>query len=313
MRLLSVFIALILLLSDLTLSQAAELALNWKPEPEFGGFYEAKRLGLYQKAGIDLEILPGGAGQPVAQMVGAKKAKFGIASADDVILGRNQKAKIVAIYAVYQNNPQGFMVHPDRKVKSLKELFQSEGTIALQKGLPYTLWIQKQYAPIRATQIPYTGGIAEFLKKGSADFAQQCFVFSEPIAAKQKGVDSNTVMISESGFNPYLAAVIVHEDTLKNEPKIVEKFVNATREGWVSYLKDAKKTNELMNQLNPSLDLKSFHEAARVQTEFVLPNGQSNDALGKMTHVRWKTLYEQLKELKLVKSGMTVDSFFQNP
>lgn len=116
-----------------------DLALNWKPEPEFGGFYEgAMPNGEYEKAGLKVVVVPGGAGQPVAQMVAAKKVKFGISTADELIIARNQGAKIVGVFAVYQTDPHAFMVRPSRKIKTLKELFQTEGTIAMQNGLPYT-------------------------------------------------------------------------------------------------------------------------------------------------------------------------------
>src|SRR4051794_36737259 len=59
-----------------------KLALNWKPEPEFGGFYAAP----YSKHGLDVEVLPGGSGTPTVQMVGAGSVNFGIVSADEVIL-----------------------------------------------------------------------------------------------------------------------------------------------------------------------------------------------------------------------------------
>ena len=66
--------------------QTLRLALNWKPEPEFGGFYDAALRGIYQKEGIQLEILPGGVGTPVIQMVEAGKVEMGISNADEVIL-----------------------------------------------------------------------------------------------------------------------------------------------------------------------------------------------------------------------------------
>ena len=49
------------------------LALNWYPEPEFGGFYAAQLSGLYREAGFDVEILPGGpaCGSRTASCVGA--------------------------------------------------------------------------------------------------------------------------------------------------------------------------------------------------------------------------------------------------
>jgi NitT/TauT family transport system substrate-binding protein len=288
---------------------ADDLALNWKPEPEFGGFYEAQKLKAYDKAGLKLNILPGGAGQPVTQMVAGKKVTFGIAAADEVILARAQGAKVVAIFAVYQNDPQGFMVHPERKFNSLKDMFQSEGTVALQKGLPYTLWLEKKYGPFKAKVVPYTGGIASFIQ--DQKFSQQCFVTSEPLAARREKLDPKTFLISESGFNPYLAVVIVHEDTLKSDPAMVKNFLDATRAGWTSYVANPEHTNAIMQKLNPSLDLATFNEAALVQKPFIETAETKKSGLGVMTQDRWQTLYNQLVELKLVKNTMKATDFFR--
>jgi NitT/TauT family transport system substrate-binding protein len=296
-------------LTSVTASAAAsELALNWKPEPEFGGFYEAALNKLYEKAGAEIKILPGGAGQPVAQMVAGGKVRYGIVAADELILARAQGAKLVALFSVYQNDPQGFMVRKDRKIGSLKELFQSEGTIALQKGLPYTLWIEKQYAPLKARIVPYTGGVSQFLT--DPNYAQQCFIFSEPIAARREKQDSKTFLISESGFNPYLAVLVTHEEALTKNAAEVKAVVKATREGWERYLKSPKATNVEMQKLNPSMDLGTFDEAARLQAEFIETKDAKKGGLGMMTAERWKKLYEQLVELKLVKAGMDPQAFF---
>jgi NitT/TauT family transport system substrate-binding protein len=288
-------------------AKPVDLALNWKPEPEFGGFYQASNQGLYEKAGLQLKVIPGGAGQPIAQMLAAKKATFGIVAADELILARAQGAKIKAIFAVYQKDPQGFMVRADRPIQSLKELFQSPGTIALQKGLPYTLWLQKQYAPIRAKVVPYTGGITTFMRDPM--FAQQCFIFSEPIAARREKLNPKVFLISESGFDRYLAVVAVHEDTLAQSPGDVDAFVKASREGWQQYLKDPSSTNVLMQKLNPSMDLATFNEAAREQMPFVETEETKKLGLGIMSAKRWAHLYEQLQEIKLAKPGLDPSTF----
>src|SRR5438067_2517509 len=83
-----------------------QLALNWKPEPEFGGFYAAQINGDYQKEKLDVEILPGGSGTPTVQMIGAGTVPFGIVSADEIILARSKGNDVVALFAVYQTNPQ---------------------------------------------------------------------------------------------------------------------------------------------------------------------------------------------------------------
>ena len=117
------------------------LALNWKPDPEFGGFYAAP----YQAHGLDVEILPGGAGTPTVQMVGAGSAEFGVVSADELVVARSRGNDVVALFAVFQNNPQGIMVHASRKLASLADLFKVPGTVALQRGLPYARLLEKKY------------------------------------------------------------------------------------------------------------------------------------------------------------------------
>src|SRR6266851_3862271 len=100
-------------------SRKIRLALNWKPDPQFGGFYAAP----YQKYGLDVEILPGGAGTPTIQMVGAGSAEFGIVVADELVVARSRGNDVVAVFAVFQNNPLGIMVHASRKLTSLADVF----------------------------------------------------------------------------------------------------------------------------------------------------------------------------------------------
>jgi NitT/TauT family transport system substrate-binding protein len=292
-------------------SSGAELVLNWKPEPEFGGFYEAYFSKEYEKAGLkDFSILPGGAGQPVSQMVAAKKAMFGISSADQVILARAQGAKIVALFAVYQNSPHAFMVHPEKKIISLKQLFQTDGMIALEKGYGYTKWLEKVYSPFKAKLVPYTGGIASFIK--DKNFSQQCFIFSEPVAARREGLKPDLFLVSESGYNPYAAVVIVHEDTLKQQSALVKGFLKATRQGWKAYLTSPKGTNEAMQKINPSMDLQTFAEASTLQERFISTKETLKKGLGTMSFERWNQLYQQMVELKLVKPGMDVTQLFKS-
>jgi NitT/TauT family transport system substrate-binding protein len=82
-----------------------KLALNWKPEPEFGGFYAANANGNYSKHNLNVEII--GGGDQVPQMVAAGQVEFGIVAADELITARAKGIDLVAVFAVYQTNPQG--------------------------------------------------------------------------------------------------------------------------------------------------------------------------------------------------------------
>src|ERR1700722_6251059 len=116
--------------------QRVTLALDWVPEPEFGGFYAARASSALKNEGLDVEIQGGGAGVPVVQSVAAGKVEFGIAGADEVLIARARGANVVPVFAVYQTSPQGIMVHASRGAKTLAEAL-SGGTLAIEPGLSY--------------------------------------------------------------------------------------------------------------------------------------------------------------------------------
>ncbi len=268
------------------------LALNWKPDPQFGGFYAAP----YQMHGLDVEILPGGAGTPTIQMVGAGSAEFGVVSADELVVARSQGNEVVALFAVFQNNPQGIMVHASRKLASLADLFKAPGTVALQRGLPYARLLEKKYGFGKVKVVPSPGGdISAFL--ADKNFAQQCFIMSEPLTAKHQDADVQVFPVSDAGYDPYTTVLTTSVDFLRKNPDRAKAMVAAVREGWRAYLDDPKPTNQRMNQLNPSMAPEVFAEVAEAQKPLIETAETRGNGLGSMTKERWETLITQLKEL----------------
>src|SRR5579871_359230 len=233
-------------------SARTKLALNWKPEPEFGGFYVAP----YSKHGLNVEILPGGAGTPTVQMVGAGSVDFGIVSADEIVLARSHGNDVVALFAVFQNSPVGIMAHASRNLTSIGDVLKG-GTIALQSGLPYARLLERKFGFSHVKVVPSPNGdITSFLSDEM--FAQQCYLTSEPIAARRKGVAVKVFAISEIGYNPYTTVLAISGESLRKNPDTAKAMVEAVREGWRAYLDDPKAANQQMNQLNPSMDAETF-------------------------------------------------------
>lgn len=283
-----------------------KLALNWKPEPEFGGIFEAERIGAFAKRGLAVERT-GGPGAPVVQMVTAQQVAFGIASADEVVLARDRGSDVVAIFATYQTCPQGLMTHAARGLGSLDALFASPGTLAVEPGLPYVKFLEQRYGFAALTVVPYSYSIGPFL--GDPTLTQQVFVTAEPIAAKRAGADPKVFLVADSGYNPYTAAVIVHGDTLRGDAARVTAFVAALREGWQGYLADPAPANALMGPLNPEMDADAFRLAAEAQEALIAAPG---GAVGRMSAERWAELARQLAELGLVKEAQPPERYFTN-
>src|SRR5580704_11949849 len=90
-----------------------ELALNWFPEAEHGGYFAALVHGYYRDAGLDVKVLPGTASSAVLQRVARNQVAFGVENADRILLGRAQQADVIALLAPIQKSPRGIMVHAD--------------------------------------------------------------------------------------------------------------------------------------------------------------------------------------------------------
>lgn len=292
-------------------SNAADLklALNWKPEPQFGGFYQALWNKHFDKTNNRISILEGGSGTPTIQMLAAGKIDYAIVAGDEIVIAHDRGAKdIVGVFAVYQTNPQGIMTHAERGFKTIDDVFNSEGTLLWQGGLPYAQYLQKKYPKMKVKTAPYLGGITNF--QNDKNLSQQCFVTSEPITADKAGVMNKSFLIADTGFNPYVTVVAVKKSHLEKNPEQVRAIVEAIRNGWTDYLKDPATTNEKMQKMNPSMDIDSFTKSAKSQAPLIKPTGRQ--ALGVMTEERWDQLIQQMKSLKLIKKDLKASQMFQN-
>ena len=287
----------------------ATLQLNWKPEPQFGGFYAAEVDDIYARHGLDVTITAGGAGAPTVDMIGAGTVPFAIVSADEIVRARAIGNLVVALFAVYQTNPQGIMTRASRGFKTLADVFTHPGILAMERGLPYSDFLQKKYGFGKLKIVPSPFGDLS-LYRTEEDYAMQCFVTSEPLAAKKIGIEPQTFLIADSGYNPYTTVLATSESYLKANPQIVKSMISAVREGWQAYLTDPAKANEYMGRLNPTMDAQTFKDSAAAQKPLIESSETKRLGLGGMTLDRWQTLVQQLVELKVIDKPVNTQASF---
>jgi NitT/TauT family transport system substrate-binding protein len=148
------------------------------------------------------------------------------------------------------------------------------------------------------------------LYRAEKDYAMQCFVTSEPLAAKKTGIEPQTFLIAESGYNPYTTVLATSEPYLNSHREIVESMVEAARSGWQLYLADPTKTNDYMRNLNPTMDAETFAQSAEAQKPLIQTPGT---AVGAMRLERWQELVRQLVELKVIDKPIDAPAIFFEP
>ena len=284
------------------------LALNWFPEAEHGGYYAALVNGYFKEEGLDVEIQPGGPGVPIIQNVATKRVMFGIANADQVLVGRNEQADVVALLAPLQMSPRCIMVHKKSGIRRLEDL--KDMTLAAGSGKAYLEYLKTQVTLENVKLVPYAGSSALFLK--DENFAQQGYVFSEPFVARQKGADPHVLMVSEIGFNPYTSLLVTHGEMVTGQEALVAKVVRASRRGWQDYLANPRTVNAYIHKVNPEMDMESLQFGVEAIQPLCLPENMSPTELGAMSLERWQALSNQLKEIDWLDAELDPATAFES-
>lgn len=273
-------------------NQSIVLALNWLPEPEFGGFYEGMLGGHYAEAGFDVQILPGGAGAPSLELMASGKADAAITAADDLLLKRNKGVKALGVWPAFQRAPNGLMVR-ETGPQGFGAILP--GTqVAIEVGSPFQryLW-EKQGWGTQVQAVPYTGGIGQFL--ADEDLIQQAYITSEVCMAQAKGVDVRFLKAADAGWNPY-GTLLALPDPM---PSWGPAFVEATEKAWEAYMANPQTANAHMASLNPALTDEVLSCVTQAQAEYVL----GEQGLGHMDAARWDAMAETLVDLGLLPEG----------
>ncbi len=278
---------------------AVKLALNWFPEAEHGGYYAALVHGYFEDRGVTVEVLGGGPDAPVIQRLATGQVEFGVTNADGIINARAAGAPVIALMAPYQTNPRCIMVHAQSDIASIAEI--ADVTLALSQRPAFSHFLRHRYDFEGVTIVPYHGGVARFL--GDSRYAQQGYVFSEPVIARREGVDVRTLMVADTGFNPYASLLIASAQTVRERPKLVRAVTEASVAGWKHYLKDPVETNRHILSRNPELDLEILAAGSRMSRALVLDSTASGFGVGHMTLLRWRTLTLQMVEAGLIDSA----------
>ena len=282
-------------------------ATNWKAQAAHGGFYQAVADGTYKQYGLDVTIQPGGPQVNNRPLLPAGRIHFLMTgnllhSFDNV----KNSVPTVVVAAMFQKDPQALMAHPGQGYESFANLKNAPLALIAKDGqFSWWQWLKVTHGFKDEALKPYNYNLAPFLANPKA--IQQGYSVAEPIYIEKQGQFKPVVhLLADHGFSTYSTVIEARTETVKNQPDLVQRFVDASALGWVNYLYGNRAAaNALMIKANPEMSEAEMEASvALMKSQGIVDSGEAaSKGVGAMSAARIQDFYGQMVKAGLYKAG----------
>jgi NitT/TauT family transport system substrate-binding protein len=286
---------------------AVSFGLDWVAEAEYGGYYQALATGLYAKHNLKVTIHQGGPSVNQMQLMMAGRLDFNLGGGRAIEFVQ-QNLPFVAVAAIFQKDPSVLIAHPGQGNDSFAALKGKPILIGADTRSGWWRFLAAKYGYSDAQIRPYTFNLQPFL--ADKTLVQEGYLGSEPFSIEQQAHFKPVVLLlADAGYAGYANIVTTSRKLVEEKPDVVQRFLDASIEGWYSYLYgDPTPANKLIEQDNPEMPNALLTYGREVMKEHGIVD--SGDALqlgiGAMTDTRWAEFYRSMSEVGVYPKGIDV-------
>jgi NitT/TauT family transport system substrate-binding protein len=277
-------------------ADAVTFGTDWKAEAEHGGYYQAIVTGLYARHGLDVTLRQGGPQVNHAQLLAAGRLDFNLAPNSFIPLNFAQEnIPMIAVAAIFQKDPSVLIAHPGQGNDSLAALKGKPIMIGSDTRITSWNFLKSKFGYTDDQIRPYTFSVAPFLADPKA--VQQGYLSSEPFTIEAQGVKPIVMLLADARYSSYGSLVQTSEKLVRDKPDLVQRFVDASIEGWYSYLYgDPAPANALIKRDNPEMtDALLAYGIAKIKEYGIVDSGDAKtNGIGAMTEARWKAFFDTM-------------------
>ncbi len=234
------------------------LQLNWFHLADHSPIYLALKMGYYKQEGIDLTVLRGSGSADSAKKVDLGQADVGISDAPTVLtaIGKGANLKMVAV--VYDKAGNNVFFRKSANIKTPKDLVGKK--IAVPPADSHrVLW--PAFAALHGID-PNSVTLVNVKPEGkqaivAANEVDGSFDLYTSYAIWEKVLGKGQVghlLWADFGLPIYGHTYFVNNETIKKNPKLIERFLRATHKGWKDAKADPKASIDAMVEQVPGLD-----------------------------------------------------------
>lgn len=205
---------------------------HWLHQAQFAGYYMAKEKGIYEKYGLDVEILPGGPNAPAMEMLASGDVDITSGFLSGAIKAEARGIEVVNIGQVSQRSASMYIVRKTDSIWNPEDFNNKKIGIWRSDFRELPMAFLNKYH-IEAEVVPITCTVNLFLR-GGIDVL--CVMwYNEYHQVINFGINQDELQVFD--FNEYDLdipedAILTRQQYFQENTMICRKFVEATFEGW---------------------------------------------------------------------------------
>jgi NitT/TauT family transport system substrate-binding protein len=278
-----------------------KFGLNWIPQAEQCGFFQAREDGTYAAAGLEVELVPGGPGMSMPQLTAAGVYDLAMGSALTTLAMRNNDIPGVTVAAMLQKTGASFVAHPDVGIKTLEDFKGKPIQISnIARGIQWA-WVKAKYGFDDSQLRPYVYSPQAFA--ADKNVSTQGFATEDGYVLGQAlGVEPVVVLLADYGFPDYATTIFTMQETIDTKGDMVRRFVEASIKGFDQCMNhDPSKAIAAMQAANPlaTPELSHYKLDKMKSYEMVMSGDAAKYGVGAMSDERWKVIFDTMSDLGL--------------
>ncbi len=283
--------------------------LSYQHNVQFAPYYVAQEMGYFAEQGFDVTFAQSSESDLV-RLVGTGEIPFALVSGEQVLLARASDVPVVYIYEMFDQFPVGVAALAESGIETPADLAGRTVGTPLMEGASYigleallfSAGLTDSDLSVQATGFTQV----ETLLTGRAD-AVVVYTNNEPIQLEAQGED--IVLIPVSGL--VSNGLITNEDTIANNPELVERMVAAFHAGLTYTIENPGDAFMMSAGYIEGLDDPAV---AEVQREVLARSIEmwDGDPVGQTDPADWASMQDVLLQMGLIEEPLDLDAAFTN-
>jgi putative hydroxymethylpyrimidine transport system substrate-binding protein len=258
-------------------TQSLTLMLDWFPNADHVGIYEALAKGDFEQAGLDVHVrVPSDPASPL-KLLAAGKVDAAITYEPELLLARNQNLPVASIAAIVQQPLTSIVSIGSKHIKHVSDLrgkTVGDAGIAYQHAYLTTILAHAGIAQSKVKEVNVGSNLLPAMLSGQVDATLGAYWNYEAIQLQQMGKHPNVIRMNQVGVPTYDELVVaVRASTLSQHPDEIRRFVQALARGYRAVRSDPAAAVQNLVSQNPGLDRKLQLASVKATLPAFFPSG----------------------------------------